>query len=53
LHEFNQVVGAIAVFISLIYVAFQIRQNTNALRGRDRAVGPRTLRELVSPAGVG
>jgi hypothetical protein len=28
----GQVIGAIAVVISLIYVAFQIRQNTNAVR---------------------
>src|SRR3954468_10190537 len=33
LANLGQVVGAIAVFISLIYVAFQIRQNTNAVRG--------------------
>src|SRR4051794_5840897 len=32
LANLGQVVGAIAVFISLIYVALQIRQNTNAVR---------------------
>ena len=32
LANIGQVIGAIAVVISLIYVAFQIRQNTNAVR---------------------
>ena len=29
----SEVVGAIAVIVSLIYLAFQVRQNTRALRG--------------------
>jgi len=32
LANIGQVIGAIAVVISLIYVALQIRQNTNAVR---------------------
>ena len=32
LANLGQVIGALAVVISLIYVAFQIRQNTNAIR---------------------
>jgi hypothetical protein len=32
LANIGQVIGAIAVVISLIYVAYQIRQNTNAVR---------------------
>lgn len=32
LANIGQIIGAIAVVISLIYVAFQIRQNTNAIR---------------------
>jgi hypothetical protein len=32
LANLGQVIGAIAVVISLIYVALQIRQNTNAVR---------------------
>ena len=32
LGNLGQIVGAIAVVISLVYVAFQIRQNTNAVR---------------------
>jgi hypothetical protein len=32
LANLEQVIGAIAVVISLIYVALQIRQNTNAVR---------------------
>lgn len=32
LANLGQAVGAIAVVISLIYVAYQIRQNTNAVR---------------------
>src|SRR5512133_1858618 len=32
LANIGQIVGAIAVVISLIYVALQIRQNTNAIR---------------------
>ena len=32
LANIGQVIGALAVVISLIYVAFQIRQNTNAVR---------------------
>ena len=32
LANMGQVIGAIAVVISLIYVALQIRQNTNAVR---------------------
>lgn len=32
LANIGQVIGAIAVLISLIYVALQIRQNTNAVR---------------------
>jgi hypothetical protein len=32
LANLGQVIGALAVVISLIYVAYQIRQNTNAVR---------------------
>jgi hypothetical protein len=32
LANLGQIIGALAVVISLIYVAFQIRQNTNAIR---------------------
>ena len=32
LANIGQVIGAIAVVISLIYVAYQIQQNTNAVR---------------------
>src|SRR5260370_30524101 len=32
LANLGQIVGAVAVVVSLIYVAFQIRQNTNAVR---------------------
>jgi hypothetical protein len=32
LANIEQVIGAMAVVISLIYVALQIRQNTNAIR---------------------
>ena len=32
LANIGQVIGALAVVISLIYVAFQIRQNTSAIR---------------------
>jgi hypothetical protein len=35
LHELanlGQIIGGLAVVISLIYVAYQIRQNTNAVR---------------------
>ena len=32
LANLGQIIGAIAVVISLIYVALQIRQNTNAVR---------------------
>ncbi len=32
LANLGQVIGAVAVVISLIYVALQIRQNTNAVR---------------------
>jgi hypothetical protein len=32
LANLGQIIGAIAVVISLIYVAFQIRQNTAAIR---------------------
>jgi len=31
LANLGQVIGAIAVVIALIYVAYQIRQNTNAV----------------------
>ena len=32
LANLGQIIGAIAVVVSLIYVALQIRQNTNAIR---------------------
>jgi hypothetical protein len=32
LANLGQIIGAIAVVISLIYLALQIRQNTNAVR---------------------
>ena len=32
LANIGQVIGAVAVVVSLIYVAYQIRQNTNAVR---------------------
>jgi hypothetical protein len=32
LANFGQIIGAVAVVISLFYVAHQIRQNTNAVR---------------------
>ena len=32
LANIGQIVGALAVVVSLIYVALQIRQNTNAIR---------------------
>jgi len=32
LPNLGQIIGAIAVVVSLIYVALQIRQNTNAVR---------------------
>jgi hypothetical protein len=32
LANLGQIIGAVAVVVSLIYVAYQIRQNTNAVR---------------------
>jgi hypothetical protein len=32
LANLGQIIGAIAVVVSLFYVAYQIRQNTNAVR---------------------
>jgi hypothetical protein len=38
LANLGQVIGALAVVISLIYIALQIRQNTNAVRSVGRLI---------------
>jgi hypothetical protein len=48
LANIGQVIGAIAVVISLIYVALQIRQNTSAVRSPHRAISSRAFCKLVS-----
>ena len=47
LANIGQIVGAIAVVISLIYVALQIRQNTKCNSRRHCAICPRTFCQLV------
>ena len=47
LANIGQVIGALAVVVSLIYVAAQIRQNTNAVR----AATAQSLHEHL-PAGI-
>ena len=48
LANLGQIIGAVAVVISLFYVASQIRQNTNAVRSATAADGARAFRQMVS-----
>ena len=41
LANLGQIIGAVAVVISLFYVASQIRQNTNAVRSATAQTVPR------------